>query len=120
MRVSVISAGLGTSRGVKAKRVVPMRKPAGNPACVASQARCAGREEKTLAELGTLRQVGRDARRCEAETAGPAGGARKVFGGKCAPPLLYALRTTPAYVSATLNTAIVTLPRQMPAAGIAR
>ena len=59
MRVSVISAGLGTSRGVKAKRVVPTRKPAGNPACVASQARCTGREEKTLAVLGTLRQVGR-------------------------------------------------------------
>ena len=52
--VSVISAGLGTSRGVNAKRVVPTRKPAGNRACVASQARWTEREVKALAELGTL------------------------------------------------------------------
>ena len=56
--VSVISAGFDTSRGVKPKRVVPTRKPAGNVACVASHARWTEREEKTLAELDTLDKWG--------------------------------------------------------------
>ena len=59
MRVSVISAGLGASAGVKAKRAAPTRKPAGSAACVASQARCTVREENTWAVLDTHRQVSR-------------------------------------------------------------
>ena len=54
--VSVIFAGFGASRGVKSKRVVPTRKPAGRAACVASHARCWSREEKAREVLGTRRK----------------------------------------------------------------
>ena len=46
MRVSVIFAGLGASRGMNSKRAVPTRKPAGSAAWSASQARCAARSGK--------------------------------------------------------------------------
>ncbi len=53
MSVSVIFAGFGTSNGVKSKRVVPTRKPAGRAAWVASQARCSAREANASWVLGT-------------------------------------------------------------------
>jgi hypothetical protein len=60
--VSVIFAGFGASRGVKSKRVVPTRKPAGSAACVASHARCSERFAKTSWVLGTPRTCGSVAR----------------------------------------------------------
>jgi hypothetical protein len=56
MSVSVILAGFGASRGVKAKRVVPTRKPAGKAAWLASQARWAVREGNVRFVLGTRKQ----------------------------------------------------------------
>jgi hypothetical protein len=58
MRVSVILAGFGASRGVNSKRVVPTRKPAGSAACAASHARCASREENVRVVLGTRNKWG--------------------------------------------------------------
>jgi len=50
--------GLGHFARVNAKRVVPTRKPAGNRACVASQARWTEREVKALAELARFDKWG--------------------------------------------------------------
>jgi len=51
--VSVIFAGFGASRGVKSKRVVPTRNPAGSAACDASHVRWAVRSGNVRFVLGT-------------------------------------------------------------------
>jgi len=53
MRVSVIFAGFGASRGMNSKRAVPTRNPAGNAAWRASHERCSARLEKLRAVLAT-------------------------------------------------------------------
>ena len=61
MRVSVIFAGLGASRGVKSNRAVPTRKPAGSAACAASHAWWASREANVREVLGTGKTCARAA-----------------------------------------------------------